>query len=61
MLTSTGPRRTDSGASSVEYGLLIALIALVIVASVTAFGGNVVGLFDRSCGEVARATAGGAC
>ena len=39
----------QEGASSVEYGLLIALIAAVIVTSVALFGGGVVSLFDQPC------------
>lgn len=46
----------DSGASSVEYGLILTAIAATIVAVVFAFGGSVVGMFDNSC----RAIQGGA-
>ena len=35
----------EAGASAVEYGLLLAFIAVAIVASVTAFGSAVNGLF----------------
>lgn len=42
--TSTDPR----GASSVEYALLIALIAAVIVGGVVLLGGRVDGLFDNT-------------
>jgi pilus assembly protein Flp/PilA len=41
--------RDDEGASSVEYGLLLAAIATVVVAIVVAFGGVVQGLFSDSC------------
>ncbi len=41
--------RPQAGASSVEYGLLIALIAAVIVTSVALFGGGVGSLFDQTC------------
>ena len=37
----------EAGASAVEYGLLLAFIAVAIVASVTAFGTTVQGLFDK--------------
>jgi pilus assembly protein Flp/PilA len=33
--------RDDSGAALAEYGLLVALIAVVCVAAVTLLGGNV--------------------
>ena len=32
--------RNEAGASAVEYGLLVALIAVVIIAAVTLLGGN---------------------
>ena len=32
--------KDESGASAVEYGLLVALIAVVIIAAVTALGTN---------------------
>ena len=36
----------ESGASAVEYAVLMALIALAIIGSVTAFGTAVKGLFQ---------------
>ena len=36
----------DRGATSVEYALMASLIALVIIGAVTAFGLNVVPLFN---------------
>jgi pilus assembly protein Flp/PilA len=44
--------RDDEGASSVEYGLLLAAIATVVVAIVVAFGGVVQGLFSDSCASL---------
>ena len=38
--------RDDHGATSVEYALMISLIALVIIASVIVFGRNAINLFD---------------
>ena len=52
--------RTARGASSVEYALLAALIAIVIVLAVTAFGKATTGMFQKTCSSVA-ATAGDAC
>ena len=37
----------ERGATMVEYGLMIALIAIVAFAAVTAFGISVNGLFTR--------------
>ncbi len=38
----------ERGASAVEYGLLVALIAAVIIAVVTILGGNVNSLYDST-------------
>lgn len=43
-LTTPGTR-SDRGATAVEYGLMVSLIAVVIVAAVAAFGVNVSKLF----------------
>ena len=40
-------RRGDRGATAVEYGLMVALIAAVIVGVVTALGGNLSTLFSN--------------
>lgn len=41
-----GARRDDHGATSVEYALMVSLIAVVIIASVALFGENMVQLFN---------------
>jgi pilus assembly protein Flp/PilA len=38
--------KDDRGASAVEYGLLVALIAAVIVGAVTLLGGNLQATFN---------------
>ncbi len=38
--------RNETGASAVEYGLLVALIAVVIIAAVTLLGGNLADIFQ---------------
>jgi len=45
---------TDSqrGASAVEYGLLVALIAFVIIGAVTLIGGNLTTLFTNVAGSL---------
>jgi pilus assembly protein Flp/PilA len=35
----------EEGATAVEYGLMVALIAVVIIVAVTALGGKLSGLF----------------
>lgn len=42
-------RRNDEGASAVEYGLLVALIAAIIVVVVLALGGIVKEAFQDTC------------
>jgi pilus assembly protein Flp/PilA len=44
-----GDKATDRerGATAVEYGLMVALIAIVIIAAVTLLGGNLSGLFNK--------------
>jgi pilus assembly protein Flp/PilA len=39
--------RDESGATAIEYGLIAALIAVVIVGAVTLLGSNLVSLFDE--------------
>ncbi len=39
-------RSEEDGATAVEYGLLVSLIAVVIIGGVTALGGSLTGLFD---------------
>ena len=40
-------RRDDRGVTSVEYGLMVALIAIVIIAAVTLLGTNLSTLFNK--------------
>jgi pilus assembly protein Flp/PilA len=52
----------DQGASAVEYGLLVAAIAAVIVIIVFALGGVVQNLFSKTCSGVSsQANVGGNC
>ena len=50
----------DRGASAVEYGLMVAAIAAVIVGTVFALGGFVKDSFDKTCDALNKPT-GGAC
>lgn len=47
------PRDDERGASAVEYGLLIAGIAALIVIIVFAFGDNIRDVFESTCKSVA--------
>lgn len=42
----------DRGATAVEYGLMVALIAIVIIAAVTLIGTNLDALFDTVGGAL---------
>ena len=37
----------ERGATAVEYGLMVALIAIVIIVAVALLGGNLSGLFNK--------------
>jgi pilus assembly protein Flp/PilA len=45
-------RRRDDGASAVEYGLLVALIAVVIAATVLTLGTTLQNKFKSACNAV---------
>ena len=49
-------RRDDKGASAVEYGLLVALIAAIIVVVVLALGGIVKEAFQDTCNGIQAGT-----
>jgi len=49
--------RRDDGASAVEYGLLVAAIAAVIVAIVFALGGIIENVFQDTCERIEQSTA----
>lgn len=50
-------KRRDDGASAVEYGLLVAAIAALIVLVVFAFGGLVRDVFESTCDEIKSGSA----
>jgi pilus assembly protein Flp/PilA len=45
----------ESGATAVEYGLMVALIAVVIIVAVTALGTGLRGTFQEVADEVTTA------
>lgn len=45
-------RRDEKGATAVEYGIMVALIAVVIIIAVTTLGGNLTATFDKVACEV---------
>ena len=48
----TAMAKTERGASAVEYGLLVALIAIVIIVAVTLLGGNLSKIFDKTANSL---------
>jgi pilus assembly protein Flp/PilA len=54
-------KRGEDGASAVEYGLLVAGIAALIVAVVFLFGGAIANLFTNSCGTIGGHITGASC
>jgi len=44
--------RDERGATAVEYGLMVALIAIVIIAAVTLLGGNLKSIFNSTASAV---------
>lgn len=51
----------DRGATAVEYALMVALIAVAIIAIVTFLGGNLAGIFKKSCDALNTAGSGKPC
>lgn len=54
-------RRRDDGASAVEYGLLVALIAVVIAGTVVALGTTLKDKFDQASCTVAKSSTADTC
>ena len=52
-IRSITSRRNQDGASAVEYGLLVAGIAALVVVIVFAFGGVIKGAFKGTCDKIA--------
>ena len=53
-------RKDETGASAVEYGLLVAAIAALIVVVIFGLGGVVKSVFTETCTEVGAKTTAGA-
>ena len=53
-LRLTASIRNDRGASAVEYGLLVALIAIAIIVAVTLLGGNLANIFDKTANSLSK-------
>ena len=44
--------RSEQGATAVEYGLMVALIAIVIIAAVILLGTNLSSMFNQVAGSI---------
>ena len=49
--------KDESGATAIEYGLIVALIAVIIVTAVTTLGGNLRSAFNKAGSAVSTANA----
>jgi len=56
MLNARLAKMDERGASAVEYGLLIAGIAALIVVIVFAFGGVLKNIFEKTCDSVGQSS-----
>jgi pilus assembly protein Flp/PilA len=56
MLNAQKAKLDERGASAVEYGLLIAGIAALIVVVVFAFGGVLTNIFSDTCDSVGQSS-----
>jgi pilus assembly protein Flp/PilA len=54
--TAARVRRNEKGATAVEYGIMVALNAVVIIVDVTLVGGNLLGMFDKTACNIKGGT-----
>ncbi len=60
MLDAQKAKMDERGASAVEYGLLVAGIAALIVAVIFLFGGQIRDVFTGTCNEIQGGSSMGA-
>ena len=61
MLNAQKAKMDERGASAVEYDLLIAGIAALIIVVIVAFGGVLNRVFHDTCGSINNQGSGGTC
>jgi pilus assembly protein Flp/PilA len=61
MINARLAQADERGASAVEYGLLIAGIAALIVVVVFAFGGVLTNIFSGTCNSIGASAGAGSC
>ena len=54
MLNARLAKMDERGASAVEYGLLVALIAIAIIVAVSALGGTLSNLFTKTSNSISK-------
>lgn len=52
LLNARFAKMEERGASAVEYGLLVALIAVVIIVAVTLLGKNISSIFNKTANSI---------
>ena len=61
MINARKAKLDERGASAVEYGLLIAGIAALIIVVIFAFGGVLKGVFHDTCASIQGGGTAGSC
>jgi pilus assembly protein Flp/PilA len=61
LLNAQKAKIDERGASAVEYGLLIAGIAALIIVVIFAFGGVLKGVFHDTCSSIEGGGTAGSC
>ncbi|MHB1484107.1 MAG: Flp family type IVb pilin [Saccharofermentanales bacterium] len=49
--------KSEKGQGMVEYGLIIALVAIVVIAAIILLGGNLKGIFEKTASALSTAVA----
>jgi pilus assembly protein Flp/PilA len=52
LLNARKAKLDERGASAVEYGLLVALIAIIIIVAVTLLGSNLNSIFNKTANSI---------
>ena len=47
--------KSEKGQGMVEYGLIIALVAIVVIAAIVLLGGNLTGIFNKTANTLSTA------
>ena len=50
--------KSEKGQGMVEYGLIIALVAIVVITAIVLLGGNLTGIFNKTADTLSGAVSG---